>query len=207
MGARAETDCMVVVFARAPVAGAVKTRLIPRLGAQGACDLYRRMVDRTLATAIDAGVGPVEFWCTPDTTHPYFRQCVQNFGVRLARQHDGDIGVRMDLALRETLQRAAAVILIGTDCPALTVTDLRASLELLRGGHDAVFLPVEDGGYTLVALRAPQPTLFHDIDWSTERVMTQTRERLRTARLRWQELAMRGDVDRPEDLDRWLDEA
>lgn len=194
---------MIAVFARAPVAGRVKTRLMPRLGAEGACALHRRLVERTLATATRAGLGTVELWCEPDVTHPFFADCVRAHGVRLERQHEGDLGTRMHLATRAVLERAAAVILIGTDCPAMTAEDLRAGARALAEGYDAVFLPVEDGGYTLVALRAPQPDLFRDIDWSTPRVMTQTRERLRAARLRWHELPARWDLDRPEDFDRW----
>lgn len=205
MASGTEAGCIVAVFARAPVPGAVKTRLIPRLGAEGACALHRRLVDAALTMATGAGVGAVELWCAPGTDDPFFAQCAELHGVRLMTQSEGDIGARMHAAAAAVLQRAAAMILIGSDCPAMTAVDLRESAAALADGFDAVFLPVEDGGYTLVALTRPQPALFSGIDWSTARVMPQTREHLRALRLRWHELAPRWDLDRPEDLDRLED--
>ncbi|MBL8450164.1 MAG: DUF2064 domain-containing protein [Dechloromonas sp.] len=80
--------------------------------------------------------------------------------------------------------------------------DLCSCADALRSGQDAVFLPAEDGGYVLVGLRRPQPRLFADIEWGTERVMAQTRDRLRELGLLWSEPRTLWDVDRPEDLDR-----
>jgi glycosyltransferase A (GT-A) superfamily protein (DUF2064 family) len=91
---------------------------------------------------------------------------------------------------------------MGTDCPALTVGELRAAAGALREANDAVFVPAEDGGYVLVGLRHAVDSLFYGIPWGDDRVMDHTRERLRSAGLRWQELAPSWDVDRPEDLAR-----
>lgn len=193
---------MVAVFARAPVPGATKTRLIPSLGPEGASDLHRWLIDRTLGIAVQSEVGPVELWCTPSTAHPYFAACARTYDIALRTQAEGDIGARMHAAAEDILRSSASMILIGTDCPDMTVEDLRYSAAALRQGHDAVFLPVEDGGYTLVALSRPVPALFSGIQWSTEQVMPQTRERLRALGLRWMELAMRWDLDRPDDLER-----
>jgi glycosyltransferase A (GT-A) superfamily protein (DUF2064 family) len=82
----------------------------------------------------------------------------------------------------------------------LTPEHLVAAAEVLRNGHDAVFIPAEDGGYVLIGLHCPQPRLFENIDWGTEKVMAQTRERLAALRLRWEEPATLWDVDRPVDL-------
>ena len=92
--------------------------------------------------------------------------------------------------------------MIGTDCPALTAGELRAAAKALQAGNDAVFVPAEDGGYVLIGLRHPIASLFYGIPWGTDQVMDHTRARLRSAGLRWQELAPLWDVDRPEDLDR-----
>jgi glycosyltransferase A (GT-A) superfamily protein (DUF2064 family) len=100
-----------------------------------------------------------------------------------------------------------AVLLIGTDCPALTPQHLRAAAGALAGGDDAVVLPAEDGGYVLVGVRAPHPGLFEGIAWGGEQVMAQTRVRLRALGLRWSEPVTLWDVDRPDDLDRLAREA
>jgi glycosyltransferase A (GT-A) superfamily protein (DUF2064 family) len=94
------------------------------------------------------------------------------------------------------------VLLIGTDCPALDVAALRAAAAALEAGDDAVLVPAEDGGYVLVGLARPVAALFDRIAWGSDRVMRESRERLRAAGLRWRELAPSWDVDRPEDLAR-----
>jgi glycosyltransferase A (GT-A) superfamily protein (DUF2064 family) len=94
------------------------------------------------------------------------------------------------------------MLLIGTDCPALQTAHLVMAADLLHDGHDAVFIPAEDGGYVLVGLRQPQPRLFENIDWGSEQVMAQTRDRMAVLGLRWAEPLTLWDVDRPADLAR-----
>lgn len=188
----------IAVFARAPRAGAAKTRLIPALGAAGAARLQRRLTLRTLATALGAGLGPVTLWVAPDDRHRFFRS-LRRRGLPLRCQSGADLGARMAAAFTA---EQGPVLLIGTDCPALAPEDLRACADALRSGNDAVFLPAEDGGYVLVGLRRPQPRLFEQVDWSTDQVMAQTRERLRETGLSWSEPRTLWDVDRPEDLQR-----
>jgi uncharacterized protein len=189
----------IAIFARAPVPGQTKTRLIPRLGAAGAATLHRAMVEQAIRTAQQAALGPVTLFCAPDTAQPFFVECSRRFGIALARQIKGDLGERM-LAAFEALAPGAA-LLIGTDLPALTPHLLREAAAALAGA-DAVFLPTEDGGYGLVGLHRPQPSLFRDMTWSTPGVMDDTRRRLQAAGLTWREPATLWDVDRPEDVDR-----
>jgi len=192
----------VLVFAKAPIPGRVKTRIAPVLGAEGAARLYKRVATHCLETAIAARVGPVELWCAPDTTHPWFAALAKRYGLRLAPQQGQNLGERMHNALADALGRYGQAILIGTDCPALTREDLAQAHAWLAGGLDAVFGPADDGGYTLVGLRRAEIALFQDIAWSTERVMAATRDRLRSVGMRFAELPMRWDLDRSEDLDR-----
>lgn len=202
----AVSDTSVLIFARAPVAGRVKTRLIPLLGDHGAAALYRNLVGRALAVARDSGVGPVELWCTPDTDDVFFADCSDRFHVTLHRQPEGDLGARMLNAFGDALTRSRHVLLAGSDCPCLTAADLRAAAAALREGCDAVFCPAEDGGYVLVGLSQAMPALFDAMTWGTAAVMEETRQRLRNLRWRWHELPVHWDVDRPQDYQRLVRE-
>jgi hypothetical protein len=121
----------------------------------------------------------------------------EHFGVTVALQPEGDLGVRMLTAMP-----ARNGLIIGTDCPALTPSHLHIAANVLRDGTDVVVVPVEDGGYALIGMRVPEPALFVDMPWSTPEVMAQTRRRLRQLRLSWQEPVTLWDVDVPEDLKR-----
>ena len=192
-------SCAVLVFAKAPVAGYAKTRLMPALGADGAARLAGRLLRHAVQQACAARVGPVQLCCAPDAGHPAFAALAQAHGVSLAAQGDGDLGARMARALRGALGRHGRALLIGTDAPGLDAAYLRQAAALLAG-HDAVFGPATDGGYTLVGLSRPADTLFDGIAWSTAQVMAQTRERLRAAGLSHAELAPLPDIDGPGDL-------
>ncbi|MGD0917609.1 MAG: TIGR04282 family arsenosugar biosynthesis glycosyltransferase [Thermodesulfobacteriota bacterium] len=196
------SDCRFIIFAKAPVPGEVKTRLIPVLGEGDTTLLYERMVLHTLTTAVNAALGPVDLWCTPSMEHPFFRRCNEEYKVKLMNQTDGDIGRRMAYALCETLKRASRALLLGTDCPSLTADDLREAAALLKEETDAVIIPSEDGGYVLIGLRRNADDLFRGISWGTERVMEETRLRLRNLGWQWHELPERWDVDRSEDVER-----
>ncbi|HEX7811514.1 MAG TPA: TIGR04282 family arsenosugar biosynthesis glycosyltransferase [Burkholderiales bacterium] len=204
MPARNETS--VLVFAKAPVAGAVKTRLIGLLGEHGAAALHRSLVEHTLAVARDSGLGQVELWCTPDTGDRFFAACQERYGVTLHRQCGGDLGAKMLDALEDGLERSRHVLLVGSDCPSLTAADMRTGARALREGRDAVFCPAEDGGYMLVGLSHAMPALFEAMTWGTDTVMEETRQRLHNLGWRWHELPERWDVDRPEDYQRLVRE-
>jgi hypothetical protein len=188
----------LAILAKAPTAGSVKTRLIPALGADGAAALHARLIERTVETACAAAIGPVTLWVTP-APHPYFTPLASRFRIPLAAQPDGDLGERMLAACRAA---AGPAIVIGSDCPALTLSHLRQAADVLRDGHDVVVIPAEDGGYVLIGSRRPQPELFTGVTWSTDEVMAQTRRRLGQGGLTWRELPPLWDVDRPEDLAR-----
>jgi hypothetical protein len=196
------TDTRVLVFARAPDPGAVKTRLIPLLGAQRAAALQSVLIDRALETALAAGVGRVELWCAPSAQHPLLAQSTQRHGVDAVSQCDGDLGARMQHAAAATLAAAARVIIIGTDCPALTADDLREAAAALDGPHDAVLIPAEDGGYVLLGLKWWDARLFSDVAWGADSVLAATRARFAALDWRWHELPPSWDVDHPADFTR-----
>jgi len=156
-------------------------------------------VRHAISTAVQSRAGAVELWCAPDESHPFFERCAREFGVALRRQQGVDLGERMRRAVDAALASGEAIVVIGSDCPALAVADLRDAAEALRT-HDAVIAPAEDGGYVLIGLSASVPGLFDGIAWGGSAVMAATRARLADAR--WKELATRWDVDRPEDYAR-----
>ncbi|MCF7991567.1 MAG: TIGR04282 family arsenosugar biosynthesis glycosyltransferase [Thiohalocapsa sp.] len=192
----------ILLFAKAPIPGQAKTRLIPALGAEGAAALHARLLEDTLARLVPAALAPLEIWCAPSSDHPLFADLALRYGVALRRQPEGDLGRRLCLAAEEALREARAVVLIGSDCPELQADDVELSLQaLIDGRMDAVLGPAVDGGYVLLALRVPAPELFAAMPWGGDRVAEITRERMAALGLRWQELPVLRDLDRPEDLD------
>jgi rSAM/selenodomain-associated transferase 1 len=191
----------VAVFARAPVAGEAKTRLIALLGPEGAARLHGDLVRHALAVAAASTVGPVELWCAPDALHPFFDRCSREFGATLHVQQGADLGERMSAAFAAAMGENAALVVIGADCPALTPEALRGAARALDD-HDAVVAPAEDGGYVLLGLARPQPAIFRGIAWGGAMVMAETRRRLEAAGARWLELETLWDIDRPEDYRR-----
>jgi rSAM/selenodomain-associated transferase 1 len=196
--ARPPERAAIAVFAKAPRPGHVKTRLTPAMSPGEAAALHESLVERALGTAVASALGPVELWCAPDAGHPFFPRCARRFGARLHVQQGQDLGARMAHAFEASHRAGRALVLIGSDCPALEPADLRDAAAALAS-HDAVFAPAEDGGYVLVALRAPAPALFEGIAWGGADVMQRTRERAAAAHLRLKELRTLWDVDRPED--------
>lgn len=189
----------LIIFAKAPVAGLAKTRLIPALGAAGAAALAERLLDHAVAQGMAARFGAVELCITPDAGHPAFQRLAAAHRLALTAQGDGDLGARMQRALARVLSRHARALLIGTDAPGLDAPRLQQAARALAD-HDAVFVPALDGGYALVGLRRPAPTLFADIAWSTATVMAVTRERAAAAGLHIAELPPVADTDEAADL-------
>ena len=190
----------ILVFAKAPQPGFVKTRLTPVLSPQQAAELQTYLIYRTLGMATKLADVPTELWCTPNTAHSVFKQCKEKYGITLHPQHGNNVGERMLHAAQTVLQGANQIVLIGTDCPSLTTTYLSSAFDLLEQGRDAVIGPAEDGGYVLIGLCDANPRLFSDIPWGTERVLELTRERLDALGWRWDELPTLRDIDRPADL-------
>jgi rSAM/selenodomain-associated transferase 1 len=197
---RTRPEPTLIVFARAPEPGRVKTRLVPLLGETGAARLHARLVERTLETALAAGFDPVDLYCSPRINEAFFTKHQKRFGVRLRSQGGGDLGDRMYRAFKRALRHHRYAVLIGSDCPALVPGDLRAAARALRAGADAVLAPAEDGGYPLIGLRRVSRRLFDGIPWGSPSVLDRTRARLGRLGWRWKELRTLWDVDRPEDV-------
>ena len=190
----------LVVFAKAPQPGSAKTRLMPALGADGAAALARKLLDHALTQASAADLTAVELCMSPAPQDGAWQGMKFAPAVTLTAQGGGDLGERMARAVARVIgQHQCPVILMGTDCPALTSAHLNeAAQQLVR--HDAVLLPANDGGYVLIGLKAPCPELFSDMPWSTSRVAHETLRRMAALGLRvWQGPTLQ-DIDEPADL-------
>ena len=194
----------IVVFAKAPQAGLAKTRLIPALGAEGAADLARNMLSHTLDQALAAGTQAVELCMSPAPADLAWQGLVLPQRVEQTNQGEGDLGARMSRAIDRAFNRALAlqqgpVLVIGTDCPALSADELSEAARQLER-HDAVLLPASDGGYVLIGLQAPCPSLFTGMPWSTSVVAQETLRRMASLGLNvWQGPVLH-DIDEPSDL-------
>lgn len=186
------------MFARAPVAGAAKTRLIPLLGAHGAAQLQARLIETALAKARAVPDCAVTLWLAGEASA---LPASARGGTAIELQHGADLGERMAHAFARSLARSRRVLLIGTDCPALTRIDLLAAFAALEA-HDVVLQPAEDGGYVLIGLRAPQPGLFDGIAWGGPTVLEGTRQRSAQLGLREATLPALPDLDTPQDYAR-----
>lgn len=191
----------MMVFAKAPVKGRVKTRLRPALGAVGAARVYRRLLEKTLANAAAAQAEALELWVAPGLGHPYVRRLADRYGASLRPQPGGDLGRRMHRALADAARNGMEGIIIGGDCASVSVPDLKAAMAAVQARR-LVFKPADDGGYLLVGGNPAPAGLFQAIPWGTSSVMGRTRARLRRLGLPWTELSPGWDVDRPGDLRR-----
>ena len=194
----------LIVFAKEPTPGRVKTRLAHVLGVDAATAAYRDLTAHTLfncRTARDAkAISRIELWCAPTSESTYFRELARSGKATAYDQPDGDLGLRMATAIGEALTRAERVLLIGTDCPLLDTGCLeRAGMCL--DTHEVVLGPAEDGGYVLVGTRIPLS--FGNVRWSTRHAYADTVSAFEQMRIQWTSLPVLWDVDEPADLARW----
>jgi len=189
----------IAILAKAPIPGFAKTRLIPAIGAHAAAILQERLTERAVATALAANVGPVTLWCSPDATHTTFLKLVARLRITLRPQPEGDLGSRM---LAATVASAGPVLVLGTDCLALTEVHLCSAANAFRDGTDVILIPADDGGYVLIGTRSAQPALFAGIAWGTQAVLAETRARVIAHRLVLTERPPLWDVDTESDLAR-----
>jgi len=194
------------LFAKPPLAGQVKTRLIPRLGSQGALELYLRLCGISFQLARDlAQQRGVELALWHSSAEPGLLADWAR-GMHLYPQPEADLGQRMHQAfVAGAAQGVTRQVIIGMDCPQLTLPILQNAFDSLEN-HDLVLGPALDGGYYLIGLAKPFLPLFAGVAWSTDQVLNQTLDRANAGGLRSLLLEPLSDLDEPADLDRfpWL---
>lgn len=192
--------CALVVFARRPRAGRVKTRLARDLGAARAARIYRALLERTLLEAEAAPVGPRILMPAAPGDLAWFRRHYGPRGWRVRAQRPGDLGRRMALALAAAFSHGGPAVLIGSDVADFRASDLAAARAALAAGAEVVLGPALDGGYWLVGLARPTPGLFAPQAWGRGGVCAETLRRCARAGLSCVVLPPRRDVDTAGDL-------
>jgi hypothetical protein len=191
----------VIAFARAPVPGRTKTRLIPALGPEGAAELYRCFLLDTLEALGDVPAEIIVAAAAPEDVEALSASLsAHQVGAEVIVQSGADLGERIANAVRHALaQGHCAAVVIGTDAPDLPPRVIGRALQLIAS-HDLVLGPCVDGGYYLIGLRAVVPSLLRDIDWSTDTVLSDTIKRASDLGLTVALLEPWEDVDTPGDL-------
>lgn len=190
----------LIIFARHPELGRVKTRLAADIGAEQALAIYRQLLAHTRAVAAPLEVHKT-VWLAETTTAP--EQAADWLGYEQLPQPPGDLGQKMQTAFAHDLARGAAkVVIIGTDCPGLSTAHLTEAFAALDT-HDVVLGPAADGGYYLLGLKRLHPELFHNKPWSTATVRTETEADAARLHLRLHRLPELTDIDTGADLRAW----
>lgn len=207
---RLTSHAALVIFAKAPIPGQVKTRLCPPLTPDEAATLHGSFVLDTLERTKLATTTlklPCDRYlaCAPSSTHVFFKIMEERHGVKAIDQVGEDLGARMHQAFETIFARGyRQVLIIGTDVPTVPLDHLKQALTMLEQ-HDLVLGPAQDGGYYLIGLKQPHPTLFLDIPWSTNQVLKLTQDKAATMGLKAALLELWRDVDTIADLQALID--
>jgi rSAM/selenodomain-associated transferase 1 len=202
----------LLIFAREPVLGRVKTRLAADIGPDVALATYRELLAIT-AAAVQAAQVPATVWLAEAPAgqalgSPTEAQLAEAWpewpGLPWQVQPvAGSLGERMAHAFAEAFAAdAGRVVIIGTDCPGLTADLLRQAFGQLAT-HDLVVGPATDGGYYLLGMNELHPTLFTDKQWSTDTVLSATLADAEHLGLRVAQLPTLADIDSGSDLAAW----
>jgi uncharacterized protein len=181
---------LLIIFARTPKLGRVKTRLAKVLGDERALIIHQQLLNHTIETAKNTGL-PFKVYLSDPAVNG------QTFDFQLQRGRN--LGARMDHAIRVELKQNKRVCLIGSDCPDLTSNDIAKAFQLLESA-DVVLGPATDGGYYLIGMKKPYPQLFTNITWGTSSVLANTLKICETNNLQVKLLRQLNDVDHPGDL-------
>jgi rSAM/selenodomain-associated transferase 1 len=192
------TKTLIKLFAKPPVEGKVKTRLIPDIGEKSATAIYQHCLKSNIKL-VKQSAFEYQIWLTEVSDHPLFK----NEKVKI--QQGNNLGEKMLHALTEALSLHTKVILIGSDCLDLSTSLLKRVCEKLEQ-HELVFIPALDGGYVLIAAKESiDPNIFKDIEWGSDSVLTQTLERAMQSGIDTAVLNPLRDIDRVDDVQHYAE--
>jgi rSAM/selenodomain-associated transferase 1 len=196
-------DSCLVIMAKQPLPGMAKTRIGATLGDDYAAALAEQLLHYTLAKAqklsdkMDFRIQPI--LCVAPKINHYFESLATHFNTGLIAQTEGDLGGRMQAATRYALSEASHVIIIGTDCPALSARHIHQARKALDQ-VDVYLQPAQDGGYVLIALKENIPCVFKNKPWSTPELMVTTVTELSEAGISYAIGDYLNDIDEADDL-------
>lgn len=205
----------LIIFAKAPLAGISKTRLIPKLGEKGAAKLAKQLLLHTVNNALLSPVDCVELCVFPKPESEDWQQDdvfeqINTASKKVRKQlvwtsqSSGDLGARLLHAAKRSTENDEHVLLVGTDCPSLTPKILQQAKDELTA-YNAVINPATDGGYVLLGLQSVDESIFENMSWSTSSVCTESLKRMQSLQWNVSLLSVLHDIDEPEDL-QWLPE-
>lgn len=196
---------LVIVFAKPPVPGKAKTRLIPALGEQGSANFHAHLVRQTLKNVCDSDLWQVQLWAANQSMPEFFNLCANEYSLEIHYQQGSDLGERMFHAISESLRQYEKVCLIGTDCPGIDKKLISYTLQQLDTA-DLLVTPAEDGGYVQIAARTIKPEVFSNVVWGSNRVMQKTLQNIEQTKLSGIITEPLWDIDIPKDLERYKKE-
>ncbi len=192
---------VIQLFAKPPVAGRVKTRLIPDLGRSLATDIYRYCLDYSLRLVRQTPLD-YQIWLSENSQDSIFA------GESYQLQQGTDLGSRMLSAIQSYLHQETtqdlAVILIGSDCLDLTPEHLKQAIDSLHN-HDMVLLPTFDGGFALIGCRRIDTELFANVAWGQSKVLQQTLENAQSLNYQVSVLETVRDIDTLQDVNHYAE--
>lgn len=189
-------DIPLILFAKAPIAGQVKTRLSSHCSAQQAADIAGLLMQASVEKVLQAWPGKVVLSAAIDIEHSFFRTMADTYGVEIVQQVQGHLGVKMHQALK---QQGFPAAVMGCDVPHVSGDDLAKAYEHLLAGQ-SVIGPAHDGGYYLLGLASDQPELFDSKPWGTNQVQSLTLEAARKSSHKLLHLRAYNDIDEWGDL-------
>lgn len=173
---------LLIIFAKEPKLGKVKTRLAKDIGQAKALKIYKQLLNKTIST----------FNNTPYRTKLLY----------MSKQRGRDLGTRMLNAFKDNLIKYEKVIIIGVDCPLITRSLVRKAFQSLNSSP-LVFGPAKDGGYYLTGATKALPKVFKNVDWGTHRVLKQTLEHCKLLDIKPRLLKKLYDIDTIKEYKKW----
>lgn len=191
----------LILFAKQPVAGKVKTRLQSGYAPSQVAEIAAFLIRSSVQLASSSWPSEIYLCAAPDPEHPLFKELARDFHIHLARQAPGDLGQKMLQAMREGIGRSGAAGILGCDVPHCPWEVIEQAHEHLANGK-CVLGPAEDGGYYFIGLQQVHVALFEGIAWGGNRVTEVTLAHARRLGIGFEMLPVLNDIDTTKDL--WL---
>lgn len=189
----------LILFAKQPIAGEVKTRLQPQYTPEQAADIAQYFIEASVVNAVNHWAGPVSIYTSPDISHPIFRSLAEQYGLKLYSQKGNGLGLRMHAAIEDGIKRHGAAAVMGCDLPHCPQSIFENAFGLMSNKH-VVLGPTRDGGYYFVGMAESCVELFTDITWGTDKVLADTLSRAASLEIDIVLLPTLQDIDTATDM-------